>query len=74
MGCYEFTGSLSVVWWCAYMIDWMLGFTCNVRCMDYKREKKQLETEREEQYVFKSLNCLRSQFFHGEVVPQINRI
>lgn len=30
MECYQFTGSLSAVCWCAYMMNWLLGFSCDV--------------------------------------------
>lgn len=38
MGCYQFTGSLSAVFWCAYMMDWRLSFSCDVgeRRVDYE--------------------------------------
>lgn len=47
MGCYQFTGSLSAVSWCAYMMDWLPGFSCDVgeRCVDY--EKAEVDGEGE---------------------------
>lgn len=40
MGCYQFTGSLSAVCWCAYMMDRLLGFSCDAggRLTDLKEK------------------------------------
>lgn len=75
MGCYQFTGSLSAVRWCAYMMDWLLSFSCD-EDMWIKKQSRGWWRRRDRSGMFLKmcLNCLKSQIFHGDVSPQINWI